>query len=186
MKVLIIILLGGVYLFSFLNFVHIYFLRNPIYNAESFAFSSRVVSKYVALQKDAVYVVNSNPKTPLKQYLFYTNSLTKETTNTIARMYKDHDYTYKNIHFISCNTAASIPAGSIILSSELNCKNVPKSTDILNVVQLSDAGTIYTIQHDTLCSTYTLKRYPSNLTFSNLSIEQLSIKDFCETFIVKY
>lgn len=174
-----------VYFLLFLNFVNIYLFRNPIYNSESFSLSGRVLAKYLSLQKNPVYVVNGDPKTPFKEYLFYTNSYNRSNTKDVARDFQTGNYSYKNLHFITCNNADEAKNG-ILIYDDSNCKKINKSTNTLTIAQLGDAGGIYTIQNDTTCSQYKLGRYPYGIVLSDFSIENLSIQRFCEKFIIKY
>lgn len=173
----------AVYFLLFLNFINIYFFRNPIYNSESFSLSGRVLAKYLSFQKNPVYVINGDPKTPLKQYLFYTNSYNKEGVKDIIKDFQTENYSYKNLHFITCDKADEIKEGVIIYDT---CKKITKSKNFLTIAQLGDAGGIFTIQNDTICNQYKLSRYPYGITFSDFSIENLSSQRFCEKFITKY
>ncbi len=173
----------GIYLLLVLNFLHIYFLRNPLYNSESFNFSSRVLAKYLSLQDRPVYVINGDATTPYKQYLFYNNALTKGSASTVANAYKKKEFVIKTIHFITCNQTNEIKAGSIIVFDQ--CKKIPVSKNEKTIAQLSDAGKIYTIQNDKLCLNYALSSYPQHITFADLQIETLSIKNFCEKYITR-
>ncbi|MEX2012927.1 MAG: hypothetical protein WD967_00815 [Candidatus Levyibacteriota bacterium] len=179
-----IILLYGIH---FVNFSNIYFFRNPIYNSEAFNLSARVLSKYLSLQSgnDSVFVVTGEPKTPLKHYLFYTNSYNKENYGEVAQMFKSKKYTLENIRFITCSDLDSIPGGSVtIFESGILCKKeiVHEGTP-LTIAQLSDSGSIYTIVNDKTCVNYPLRPYPFGVRFSDLRVEELSNEVFCKTFI---
>jgi len=173
-----------VYLILIFNFVNTYFLRNPIYNSESFNFSARVLAKYLSFQSQSVYVINGNPTTPYKQYLFYNNGLNKNTANKIATDYKDNSFLIKNIHFITCTQFNEIPKESVVIYDK--CKKVAFSNNDIYISQLSDGGSIYTISNDNICSRYSLNRYPYGITFSDLNVEKLSAQEFCTKFINKH
>jgi len=181
-----IIILYGVQL---LNFSNIYFFRNPIYNSESFNFSSRVLMKYLSLQPSGqdAFVVNGNPITPFKQYLFYENVYTRKNTKEIAEMYRRNKFSLNNIHFITCEEVMDIPISSLLVyESGTKCKNIPKDNNNLVIAQLGDSGAIYHIRNDRVCNKYYLSSYISGITFSDLSIEGLAEKRFCEKYIVNY
>lgn len=179
-------LLLVIYFLLILNFINIYFFRNPIYNSESFSLSGRVLAKYLSLQKEPVYVINGDPKTPLKQYLFYTNSYNNENAKDIAKDFQTKNYLYKNLNFITCKDADKIKGENIVIYDDSKCMNFAKSSDRLTIAQLGDAGSIYTIQNDKTCNQFRLNRYPYGITFSDFSIESLSSQRFCEKFITKY
>jgi len=174
----------GLYLILILNFFNIYFLRNPIYNSESFTFSGRELAKYLSFQSSNVYVVNENPRIPYEQYLFYNNILNAKTMNKVASDYRNKSFLINNIHFIKCSQIKDIPQGKIIIYDD--CKNITSSNKDLVIAQLSDAGRILTIKNDVKCGTYNIGVYPKGITFSDLNVERLSEKSFCETFITKY
>jgi hypothetical protein len=172
------------YVVSLFNFINIYFLRNPIYNSESFSFSSRVLAKYLSLTSERTYVINGTARTPYKQYLFYNNWITKDTVNKIAQDYKNNTYTIRNISFITCEQATGIDPNSTIIYD--SCKEIATSDSDKTIAQLGDGGEIFTIYNDKLCNTYRLKRYPSEITFTDLNVDTLSTQRLCEKFITGY
>lgn len=165
------------------NFANIYFLRNPLYNSESFSFSGRELAKYLFLQTNPVYIINNDPRTPYKEYLFYHNELNKKTANAVAQDYAQKTFTIHTIHFITCNQLDTVPQEATIVYD--NCKKIaPLSTDLV-IARLGDGGRIYTIKNDSVCSQYNLKQYPYGISFADLNIEKLSTENFCEKFITK-
>jgi len=175
------------YGFQFLNFANIYFFRNPIYNSEAFNFSSRVLSKYLSLQEGKdVFVINGTPTTPLKHYLFYTNSLNKNTAESLKEMYATKKYEFNNIKFVDCRNANLDSGSLIIFDPGSKCENVPLHNEYLTIPMLSDGGEILRILNDQTCSKYKLNRYPYGLKFTDFNIENLSEKDFCEKFIINF
>lgn len=177
----IIVILYGLLLINFLN---IYFLRNPLYNSESFTFSGRELAKYLSFQKSPVYVINATPRIPYEQYLFYNNLYNFKTMNKVANDYRTGSFSFNNVHFLSCHYADLIPKESIIIYDD--CRVIPVSKKDIVITQLSDAGKLFTISGDITCSKYALKEYPHNITFSDLNVEKLSVKDFCETYVTRY
>lgn len=186
-KTLTVCLIIIFYLFQILNFLNIYLLRNPIYNSESFNFSSRELAKYLSLthQNKNIYVVNGDPKSPLKHYLFYTNSLNRKMLGDIALMYKNKKYQIGNIHFITCQQIPNnLGSDLLIYESSSRCKNLPGGK-LLSIGQLSDSGSIQDIVNDTACSKHNLKQYISGLSFTDLNIEKQTEKEFCEKYIIR-
>lgn len=174
------------YILQLLNYSEIYFFRNPIYNSESFNFSSRVLSKYLMLQKGReTYVINGDPTSPLKSYMFYSNSLNYDSAKSVATMYKTKKFEINNIHFLTCQQASQLGNESLIIyESGLKCPIISKNNHDLSITYLSDGGSIYTIQNDKICSKFQLKKYPYGLTLSDFEIEKLSTQKFCEKFII--
>ncbi|MEX2007200.1 MAG: hypothetical protein WD992_00305 [Candidatus Levyibacteriota bacterium] len=184
------LLMGAIILFyaaHFVNFSNIYFFRNPIYNSESFNLSARVLSKYLALQNDngSVFVVTGDPRTPLKHYLFYTNSYNNDDYREVEQIFRSGKYSFENIHFITCPETGQIPENSVtIFESGIKCKkDIEYNGKLLTIAQLSDSGSIYFIANDKTCGNYPLRPYPFGIRFSDLKVEKLSGENFCQTFI---
>lgn len=174
------------YVFQFLNFANIYFFRNPIYNSEAFNFSSRILSKYLSLQKGEVHVVNGTPATPLKHYLFYTDSLNNNTTENIKEIFKTKKFEYDNLKFVDCRNLNASSNSLVVFDAGVKCENIFSYKNYLSIPLLGDGGEVLRIVNDTTCSKYKLKRYPQNLTLKDFEIEKLNEKDFCEKFIINY
>ncbi|HXS15218.1 MAG TPA: hypothetical protein VN711_03755 [Candidatus Saccharimonadales bacterium] len=177
--------IAAIYTLLLLNFFNIYFLQDPLYNSESFSFSGRELAHYLSLQKGSVYVINANPKTPYKQYMFYNNWLNKSTQDKAANDYRAGTFSIGTSHFITCNRINTIQKGSTVLYDD-SCKKFSFSKGNEAIAQLGDGGTIYTIQNDKVCSKYSLSLYPHDITFSDLSVESLSQEEFCEKFITRF
>ena len=176
-----------IYIVQLANFLNIYLLRNPIYNSESFNFSARELVRYLFLphQNKNIYVVNGDPKTPIKHYLFYRNMLDTEVLNGIEEMYKTKKYKIGNINFINCQQIpANLEGDILIYELGSKCKNLDFSKHIA-IGQLKDSGAIYNIVNDNVCSNFELRRFVGNVKFNDLDIEKLSDKDFCEKFVIE-
>lgn len=187
-KTIAIILILILYFFQFINFSEIYLFRNPIYNSESFNFSTRVLSKYLSLQNGRkTYVINGDPKSQLKSYLFYGNYYNRKTAHLVTQMYVSKRYEINNIHFVTCDESDNTPQDSLIIyENGSKCPVIPKHDHALSITYLSDGGNIYTILNDSICSNYKLSRYPYGISLSDLNVEQLSQKLFCEKFIIRF
>lgn len=188
LKIFISIILIILYSVQILNFANIYFFRNPIYNSESFNFSARIISKYLSFQEGKeIYVINGNPATPLKYYLFYTNSYNKNDAKEVAKMFITKKYNFNGINFVDCRGTNNIPLNStIIFESGFKCEATLGYKNYLTIPLLSDGGSIYSIANDKICNKYKLKRYPYGLTLTDMNIEKLNEKDFCQKFITKF
>lgn len=180
---LLITVLYGVLLF---NFMYIYIYRNPIYNSESSSFSGRVLSKYLSFTEGPVYIVNGDPRVPLKQYLFYTNGYTRQSAPEIAGIFQKKEYQYNRKIFLTCEQASAIPLGSLVIYDDPKCVNIPAHDPPLIIGRLDDGGTILNIINDSVCNQFSLKRYPYGMNLSDFVVEKLSQRQLCETFITKY
>ena len=56
----------------------------------------------------------------------------------------------------------------------------------LTIAHLGDSGGAFSIYHDQLCTTVLKRKYISNLVLSDLVVEHLSQKDFCQKYIISY
>lgn len=188
-----ILLLFFAYTLLLANFMHIYFVRNPIYNSEGFGFSGRVLSKYVDLASKAgwnvVFVGKTTPDTIptlFKQYIFYTNSYNKVTSPELRTLLREGDYTYKSLSIINC-PEKPIPLGTVIITvPDTKCETIDKEAKHNNIAQLSDGGAIYNIFNDNLCKKYNLSRYPAGITLKDFDVENLSEERFCTQFITQF
>ncbi|MGH7246190.1 MAG: hypothetical protein ACREGI_04635, partial [Candidatus Levyibacteriota bacterium] len=181
------VILFLLYSFLFINFFNIYFFRNPIYNSDAFGLSGRILAKYLSFDKtNQVFIINGNPSIPFKENLFYTNSYNKDTIATVANAFKSNNFSYNNLHFMTCSEVKNIPQDATVIFENGTCKKLPKTGSTITIAQLSDSGAIYTIANDTVCNKFSLNHYISNITLSDLSVEQLSLQKFCQTFLIRY
>lgn len=88
-----------------------------------------------------------------------------------------------NVTFTSCDKNPHFPKNTIVIEDSL-CGN-SDSTTHTSIPLILDGGTAYKIYNDTLCKSYGLKPYPSDLTLSLLQVEHLAPKAFCEAFITQ-
>lgn len=181
-------LISAIYIVSLCNFANIYFLRNPIYNSDSYNLSARILSKYLTEAKILnvpIIVLSESPTGQFNNYLFFTNSFTKDSMAEIRTIYRQPSFMFHSITYTNCKNMEKIPENAtIIFESGNTC--IPSSGQLLSnrvIASLSDGGAIYKIYNDRLCEKYTLKRYPSQISLSDLNIEALDRKKFCETYI---
>lgn len=177
--------LGLFYFILVINFCYFYFLKFPLQSG-TFAIHDRVLSRYIALNKDnsPITIFSSDPRLLFKEYIFYLNAYDKKTVSAINRALKEKNYVFNNVSFYPCDYSGLKDTTKLIVSDIACGKNFDGNT--LTVAQLKDSGKRYIIYHDKFCSQYDPPRYISNLKLSDFNIESLSPKKFCETFIVSY
>ncbi|QQG40467.1 MAG: hypothetical protein HYV37_02750 [Candidatus Levyibacteriota bacterium] len=172
------------------NFLYIYFFIQPVYMSEGANFSSRLIARYaaIAIEKNIpLTIISNSPKTPYKDFIFYSNNYNRQTAEYFRNAFLTHNYTYKNISFTDCKHTKQLENGrTYILNAGDDCDalKIPKKS--LSIVQLSDSGSVYNIYQDAVCSQFALKRYASDFTLHDFNVESLSQKKFCETFIIDY
>ena len=179
---------GVVYILLIVNFFNIYLFENPVYNTEGFAFSERVLSKYVDLASNdrQVVVLADGAGALLKQYLFYTNGYNSVTEGEIRKIYRDEIFSFNNIQYMSCDANVAILKDSVIVSfARAECGNIPEDQPHLSISQLSDGGEVYKIYDDTVCGKYNLNRYPRNISFNDLKVEDLDEFNFCQQYVMR-
>lgn len=172
------------YLFLILNFLNIYFYQFPL--GGYFDFHVRLLSKYIALaNQTGKEVIVYSPSTPdiFKKYIFYTNNYNKNTYQKIRKNYKSEDFRFQNVLFAGCDRTIDPAKEKIIIIYDSNCGGLSKNISHLAIPRLSDGGQSYQIYNDSICSSFNLKRYPSNLTIDDFAIEKMSTQKFCETYI---
>jgi 4-amino-4-deoxy-L-arabinose transferase-like glycosyltransferase len=177
-------LLCLVYIFFFLNFFNAYFFRFPLQEG-TFNIANRVLSKYITLLGNANYTVrvySDNSLLNFEEFLFFSNSYNNKTVNAINKSLITENFVYKNISFVPCDYSDEYKNGTLFIA-EPECGKNP-SGKVTSIVQIKDSGVKYNIYDDKICAKFNLPRYVSNLQLSDLSIENLSAKKFCETFII--
>lgn len=174
------------YFLSFFNFIDIYFFKSPIYQPEAFKFSQHVLAKYIILETEKnreIFVLTREPEVIFRSYLFYTNFYKRNKYELIKNIYAQSKdvFILNNIHFI--NHIKYLPnEKNFSLIYETNNFDFIKDK-LLYISNLSDAGNIYSIDRGFSCQNLVLSTYPNNINLTNLNIDKLSEKDFCEKYI---
>lgn len=183
------ITIAGMYLFFIGNFLTVYFLVNPINNPESFNFSTRIMSRYAQLESRShdVLVLGDTPKSAFKQYLFYTNGLSRNTIHGLTAVFASTDLKIGTIRFAKCiPPETDIQHTVIIKEGDFSCKPDAQAIppqEPFRIMRPNDAGTVFEIFNGNLCDAKTLNRYPSHIRFPDLSVEHLSKETFCRSYI---
>lgn len=181
------------YLFSVINFAYLYYFRFPYYNSESFGLSQRIYSRYMTLANTkGVPVVNISASSSVgyfRNYLFYTDAISKESVPAIRNAFATKNFTWGASSFVdTCPTADEVREGksSYILSDTSPCKELFIKQPMIAIPTLSDGGTLYMIFNDKVCGQYALSSYPSGFTIDDFDIENIPEKLFCERFLIRY
>lgn len=183
-------LIGIIYLLLVANFLNTYFFIYPITSSEGMNFSSRLAVSYIYRSKNIsshVFAIMKNPKNLYKDYLFYTNSYTRNNVLKVRNDVLQKSFNFENISFIPCEKVRAFEKDSTyIFDPGYHCKNIQVPSNLLSITQLADAGTIYNIVNDKICLHANLKRYPFNIKLKDFSVESLPTKNFCETYIINF
>lgn len=144
--------------FSFLNFLDIYFFRYPYYAHNTFSLNYRLLSYYALIEKtkNPVIIVSNEPDSVFKNYLFYTNSLTKQNIKTISQIYKNrskNEFIFDNITFTSPDNFKNYQLDvkkTIIIEAKINLyPNLDENKVMLNYDR---SEIIYRIYNGETCS----------------------------------
>jgi len=179
------ICLGFLYFIAFLNFSYFYFFKFPLQEA-TFEAQGRVLSKYISLyDKDVpISVFSARPKFTYREFIFYTNAYNNETMDMVNKSLREEKFVFNNISFVPCDYMGLKDIETLIIS-DVSCSKTFNSKK-LNIVQFKDSGSRYSIFNDSICSNFKLSQFISKLSLSSFNIEDLSAKNFCETFIISY
>lgn len=188
-KIIISLLLLIGYVFFTLQFMYIYLYRNPVYNAEGFAFSERIIASYIsrARQKGAsVSIAMENGQELVKQYVFYQNRLDKKTIPALRQLLGNKSNEFEGITLTHCTPdifSDTTTNKVIVTTTETRDCQKDLTVRYLSVSQLSDGGEIYKIFHDPVCGSYILSHYPRVQTLNDFNVESLTDEMFCTRFI---
>lgn len=166
------------------NFLNIYFFHFPLQH-NFFNFSSRLLSQYIMLSqtnKQPTIVYTPFQKNRFDEYLFYSNSYTKDNALMVEKSLKNTNYSVNNVTFLYCDQKLKTFDNKNIIIIEAECgMNTDQSA--LTIPQLSDSGGMYKIINDNICRKYSLKQYVSDFKMSDFGIDKMSPERFCQTFI---
>jgi len=189
----IITLIAVLYAGSVMYFLNLYFFRYPVYAAERWFFSERIIANYIRLSEENkneghIYVVPyETAKTVFEEYLFYSgNYNTKHDVQKVNKKMDQGDFSYKNATFLDvCPENIDFGHGDVLISDRRKgC--IEKEEGNLGILQVVDAGTVFIIKNDTLCNDYELPRYYRPMSVDEFRVEEMDTKDFCRSWIARY
>lgn len=188
----VLVAISLIYMLFTVNFVHLYFFRFPYYNSESFGLSQRIFTRYTtlaALHHIPVTHITGSIVGYFRSYIFYANVPTKQTIPKIRDAFATNIFHWDNATFTTtCPTQSEIAAANstYILSDTSPCKPLFSQKSMVVIPNLSDGGTHYMIFNDRMCNAYTLSPYPTGFTIDDFLVENLSEKQFCQRFVIRY
>jgi len=177
------------YLLSFINLMYIYFIRFPVYASDGWFFQDRVLSNYLRKTKQVypdakIYVYTSEPKIIFEEYLFYTNSYTRNNATSINNKLNTMNYSINDIVFTDKCPGKNIDKESfVIFEGSLACSKTSQDTNPIRITRLKDVLENYLIYNDKLCNGVDLNRYVPQSAYQDFSLERQSINKFCSNWI---
>ena len=183
-----IFLLGSLYLLSIVNFLYLYFYRYSVYGSEGWFFSERILAKYLQTavvypKISTIYVVTYEPKIVFEEFLFYGNFYNKKTASQINQKLKEKKFEYEKIVFT--DSCPKLQGKDVVIISEAKQGCFEKKSGDSAILSLTDAGQIYNISLDPICTNYTRSQYYQVGNFQDLEIEKMNEGLFCIKWIGK-
>ena len=185
--------IATLYIISVGYFLHLYLFRYPIFSAERWFFSERLMANYARLAQDnpiinKVYVVTREKATwVFEEYLFYSGIYNKaEDVKAVNEKMRIRDFSDRKVIFL--NKCPDVKLGQdevLIADRRLECNK--EEVGGHGFVDLKDAGTVAVITNDLLCKNIpNLPRYYRITDINLFRIERLSVEEFCRNWVVKF
>lgn len=179
------------YVLSLTYFLVIYWYRIPRDQSTRWFFHERVLASYITRVQNKndkkIIVVTARPDGIFNTYVFYSGIY--NSYNAIKRVnnsYLSGNFGYNKTRFLSnCSQITKQDlANNIILIDQINpvkCeidqKNTPK------IANPKDAGGIFNIVNESLCSNYPKNRYPYPASIYDFKVENMTDETFCKMWI---
>lgn len=177
-------LVGIIYLISFVNMLHLYFYQFSVYASDGWFFHDRVLSRYVGLTKENVYVYTSEPKIVFEEYLYYNNLYTRKNIGSINKNLETQTYEYNNVKFSNV-CPSNYKNNVVILDGRNSCNLQPVKSGALRITRLADVYEEYLIYNDKLCSEFKLNKFVPNSSYRDFEVEKQPANFFCVDWVTK-
>ncbi len=178
----------GIYLVGVTMFGYEYFFKYPIYGTEGKYFAERIISSYIQRQPakvDQILVLADEPKFVYEALLTYGSLINQTTLEQVRSSFVTEQFAV-NKTLVKNDCVPSLTSDNQVIignAATPRCGELAQANP-LAIASLLDSGAHYFIYNDTLCSGYSLNRYP-RVNGSRLEIESLSDAEFCQTFITR-
>jgi hypothetical protein len=184
-------LFAGVYLFLFMNLMHLYFYRFPVYASDGWFFQDRLLAKYIDSTREKssdlkIRVFSPEPKIIFEEYLFYTNSYNRTTAMDVNSLMAKGEYSFGNLEVVNkCPTDKPKDNETFILDGSLGCNKLSWMYDAVRITRLRDVYENYVIYNDKICKDLKLNRYIPQSAYNNFVVEGMSSQEFCLNWITR-
>lgn len=193
-KILLLISLTCIYSIGLSYFFFSYLFRYPIYNSESFNFSSRLLVSYLTREQiktnNSIIVVipkNIDLTGFFRNYIFYDNLYNQSTVKEVQKITQQQRFIMGNISFVPYDRSLTFEKdATIILTNDIPSKLQGALGKPLIIPQLKDSGSQFFIYNGKTCSTMVHNHYTQDITFNDLNVEKLTDTEFCKKFIIQY
>ncbi len=186
-------IVGLVYLVSLVYFFNIYFYRYPIYAAERWFLSERIIANYVIHAENNsniknIYVsTNESPKIVFEEYLFFSGLYeNKENITKINENIENHKFSLGKVNYLDgCPENINLGEADVLISHK-NFECSEEEPGKRGIVDLKDAGTVYYIDNDLVCNQNDLARYYRPMETSAFDLEKMTKDEFCTNWIISF
>lgn len=182
LKIIAAVLILGIYIFLFGNFIYRYFSRLPVDRAEGWFLHQRVADRYIKEQinQNPIVVIDSNPKHFFYRYIFFNGLYTNpQTISEINQRLESMNYQLGNVSVTSKCPKNYDNSVTYLIDQSLNCL----SSKGMYISNIRDGGDEYLILNDKICNLYVNKTYPLIKEYKYLDIEHLGEEEFCNNFV---
>jgi len=190
-KMTLLFLIGFIYLISFVNLLHIYFYRFPVYASDGWFFQDRILSRYIYLTQQSysetkVIVFTPEPKIIFQEYLFYTGGYAGADVELINSRMDKKIYSLGNISFTSlCPDMDTKGSAVLIFDGRIECEHKLSAENPVRITRFVDVYENYLILGDRLCQNLALGRYILGSAYTDFSIEKQYENEFCKRWITR-
>lgn len=186
-KSLTIIILIFIYLISLINFLVMYWYRNPFEKSAGWVFFERQAVRYMTLVKEInkqvkIEIVTSEPVDMIYEYALFTGKINdKEFINKMNKTIKTREYEIDGIKFLKTCPLKIEKEVVYLMGSNLACIREPNN--LTRIAEPRDAGTRWMIPNEILCKDIKLPQYPYPRKIEEFKIENMDREIFCKTWI---
>jgi len=188
------LILVPVYILMVVNYFYLYFYRYPAYAGQDNDLGDRVLARYLMEAKknyEHVWVVTNSSRSleVYEQYIYYGNLLDRASAAWFASSIQRGNYSQGNVLFVSvCPEAEQVAEQDLVVTDEQTACPVYPPLAKMNNINLSGtamAAPVYRIKNDRVCRQFDLNDFIHPTTWQQFRIEQLSVKDLCQTWFTK-
>lgn len=181
------IILFIVYLLSLINFLVMYWYRNPFEKSAGWAFFERQAVRYINLIKETnkeikIEIITQDPVDMIYEYAIFSGKINnKDFIIKMNETIKTKTYEIDAIKF-SKICPIKIDNNKVYLMAQ-NQGCIKEPNNLARISELRDAGTRWAIPNEILCKDVKLPQYPYPRKIEKFEIEKMSREIFCKTWI---
>lgn len=195
----IFVFLATSYLVGIVHFAFTYFIRYPVYAAESSYFSDKILADYIRRSdpQKSIVIYTREPHFTYTAILFYNDWLNRENISQVQQSYKEESFEIRNVRLVNACIPESIEetesAMHIVRYDVLSCDeedaqpvvSMPTQTgSSIALGGVKDSGLVYRIYGDSLCQGYQLPGFVYVSSLHSFAVKEVSQEVFCRTWFM--